>query len=648
MRWTASLVGLCGLLLASPPVSAEDAGIEVTANRKEIYLGESVILQVKASGSAAQGEPDLSAIPNCRVRLLGSQSASNYQITIINGRIQRQGFSGRIFTYEVTPQSAGDFTAGPVRVTASGQLYQDPGLRISVTGTEKQDFAIVEVSPSRDSVLLDEPFDITLTVHVRELGGRFSQVEPLDPTAPPHIDVPYLEARPIDGLKGPEVQPFLQSMLTSPERPSMTLNNYTVRQDPFDANNVFNFNMDDMFQEKPARFVLRHAPIDRDGVRYVAYRLTVTYQPSQEGNYTFGPVLLKGPIITGVDPEGHPVRRNVFAVGAAATVRVVPPPEQGQPTCFIGTMGTNLMVEATLDAQTCKVGDPLTLTLSVSGNVRTDKLVPPKLSLQADLTRDFTVYDDTVETVKKEGGRDYRFKLRPNRPGSIELPPIQVAYYDTSERGYRMVATRPLPLKVYRSEEFTGEQIIADTNRANELRNQAPLARLAIASLRADPQGAASESLIGDPRRLWIAGVGPLVFLFTWATRALAASFVRRVPVQRRRAAAKGAIAAMDRARKAAGRDPEQGRNAAFEALRAFVADRFDVPAAALTPDDARRLLAGVPVLAPHAGEFCRTMEWLFNAGYGTPAATAASVGEACERASAVLNALRSAEGNQV
>ena len=66
--------------------------------------------------------------------------------------------------------------------------------------------------------------------------------------------------------------------------------------------------------------------VEVDGQTYFEYRLELQYTPKEEGDYVFGPVTFKGFIPVSVDESGNADGRDIFAVGRAATVRVVPPP----------------------------------------------------------------------------------------------------------------------------------------------------------------------------------------------------------------------------------------------------------------------------------------------------------------------------------
>ena len=220
-------------LAAALPLVADDVTVKIEANRNQLYLGESFILQVNVSG-AGEAEPDLSQIKNSKVRSLGKQNISNFSISFVNGQITRQGFSGLIISYEITPLAAGPFRAGPVVVTVNGRRLTAEGPSLTVTDIEKQDLVKLAITSSSETVLIDEPFDITLTVLIKRLTGRFANAEPLFPDTPPILTIPWLAAEGIPGLNGPDINQLLNKLLIQNNRPGFAINDYTRQPDPFD------------------------------------------------------------------------------------------------------------------------------------------------------------------------------------------------------------------------------------------------------------------------------------------------------------------------------------------------------------------------------------------------------------------------------
>jgi len=599
---------LCLLFFILAPLSAFAAApsLEVNVSRDQIYLGESVLIEVKVGGADNPPPPDISALQNGKPELLGSQSSSHYSITIINGQMRREGFSGRTFTYKLTPVTEGRVVTGPITATVAGETLSATGPTVTVTGVTRQESVSIAVTASRDTVLVDEPFDIRLAVRIRRLPGRFSDTDPIFPNDPPRIESEFLNAKEIDGLKGPDYQHLLNDRLTPRNQPGFTINNYTVQADPFDFSAMMNP------QGIPARFKLERRAVEEAGKAYWEYGVTVPYSPLAEGSYTFGPVLFKGNVPARVDGNGNASGVSIFAVGPAAIVRVVPPPEADRPDSYIGAIGSNLVVEGTLDAQTCNVGDPLTLTLSLEGSVQMRNITPPKLSLQTSLLEHFEVYDDTVQTLKHDPVRQYAYTLRPRHPGSFELPPVEVSYYDVTTRRYHTTRTRPIPLKVRQAAEITAAQVIGgSTNQAIRLHRDEESA-MRPAGMRWETGGSIATPLLGPPFRLAVlAAIGPLLFCLSLFCVLLHRHWPAIRETRRRRTA-------FSRARAALKSTPPQDL---CSVLRGYLSDRFTLKTNSMTPSEARSLLVSRGIPAPLAQHFSDLMQHHFNASFETSTA---------------------------
>jgi len=628
--------------ISIPVILAATPTLSVKANRDRVYLGESFLLEVKVDGADNPGAPDLSAIRNGTTELLGSQSSSQYTVVIVNGQMRREGFSGRIFTYKVTPVAEGAITTGPITAMVNGAPITATGPVVSVTGVTQQDFVKAFVTASRATVLVDEPFDIQVTLRIKALPRPYQDSEPLFPADPPHLEAAFLNGQEIDGLKGPDFQRLLNEHLLRANQQGFTLNEYITQGDPFDFSQMLNM------QGRPARFRLDSKKVVQDGQGYWEYTLTVPYSPLTEGSYTFGPLLFKGSVPFEVKADGTANGRPIFAVGPAATVRVIPPPEENRPDSYIGAIGSNLVVEAALDAQTCNVGDPLKLTLTLSGAIQMRNITPPRLTLQPALLERFEIYDDSVQTVKQNEQRQYVYTIRPRQAGSFEMPPVEVSYYDVTLRRYRTVRSSSIPLKVRQATEITASQIIGvSTNAGSRMQRKMELA-MRPAGIRMGMAGAESASLMGNPRRVALyAGFGPAVFAMC-----LLGVWLRRQGPAFRRAQRQGQ--AFARARQALVdthpplRGPLRGGELKREipslegcpkggvgsagddehrvicsVLRQYLADRFDVQADALTPDEAESLLTVRGIPYDLAKRFSGLMQRHFDASFGSSSAGA-------------------------
>ena len=597
-----------GLASGDPPK------IEVKATRDQIYIGETFVLEIRISGVSNPPEPDLSQVRDCTVRYLGSQNQNTRQIVFINGRMRSEEFQGRLFAYELTPLKGGEFHAGPVRVTINGQTLVAEGTRVRVTAIERQEWADIEIGVSRTQVLLDEPFDVTLRIRLKALPLPHDRIEPLFPDRPPQLNASFLNPDPITGLKTPDIRQLLNARLVqNPNQPGWNINDYALSSDPFDFGS---FGMPSPFREsRKARFVFDRTSVTKDGRAYWQYEIKVSYTPQEEGTYVFGPAEFKGPVAVAVNAQGQGESRDVFAIGPACTVRVVPPPEENRPSSYVETLGSNLIAKALLDTSECKVGDPLQLTLLLTGEVRLDKIVPPKLGAITNLVRNFEVYDDTVQALKTEGGKQYTYTLRPLREGLLAIPPIEASYFHTGERRYVTVRTEPLNVLVAPSTEVTAAQIVGGrTNGQSDSRQNAAL--FTPAPLRTGPEGARSLSLWPEwhlATLLLLAG--PVLYALSTISMIVARRRRERAGAVRSAEALVRAVAGLRRALREA---PARQDEAIGNAFRSYLADRLDVPAAALTPGDARRLLSLAGADPAASSGFCAAFERVFSAGYSS------------------------------
>ncbi len=614
------LLILPALLLSAMALAENggDGGLALEANRDQLYLGESFILRVTVSGANQEIQPDLSRIKNCRIELLGGRDISRSSISIINGRVTKEVFQGYVLSYRITPFDAGLFQAGPVSVTLKGKTLAEQGPVVSVRDIAKQDMVRLSITSSRETVLTDEPFEVTLEILIRALDGKYSTVQPLFPDNPPNVDARWLSGAPVPGLESRDINEILNEYL-APRRDQagIGINGRTLRFDPFNFESLSGLR--GFFNEpQRAKYILNPRIVEVEEKSYVRYSISIAFTPREEGDFVFGPAVFKGIVPAEVNDAGQARGAEILAVGHACTVRVVPPPEEGRPRSFSGALGSNLVASASLDAAACNVGDPVRLTLSVSGDVRLDNMLPPKLTLQTNLLERFTIYDSTVESAKDGPSvRRFIYTLRPTKPGACEFPPVELSYYDTGERVYRTVRTDPIPVEIGRTQELTGAGIIGRPEQGAPAEERPDPAAAAPAPFSASPSGARAASLLGNPRLIGVvAGAGPILYAL-----ALLGRFVRgnrdtwRKGARRRRAMPEF-IARLRSARSDSTPHPDAARGEVCDAVRRYLSERLQRPSVACTPDDIRTRLLDAGVEEGLARRFSSAFGEIFDAGF--------------------------------
>lgn len=585
-RLLKSVAGLVFLFFPFIALFAADVTLKLSVSREKIYLGESFNLNIMVDGAdRSVPTPDLSALSRAEVQFLGTHSNTRSSISIINGRMTRESFEGRTFAYQITPKEKGRFKAGPVRVTIGGKTYVHEGAVIEVTGVEQQDFVLAKVVASSTSILVEEPFTVTLSVAVADLPEAFAKEnEPLFPNAPPHLSVDFLEInrQQESGLKGPDLNQLLNGLIDqSGRQPCFSINSYQSR-DMMNFGAIFD---DDPFKPRPIRFRL---PVTRkkiNGKSYREYTLTLSYTANKEGDFTFGPLTFKGNIIAGVNEARQAIPQEIYAIGPAVTVRVTPPPDEGRPDCFIGAVGRDVEAKAALDANTCKVGDPLTLTLEVTGGVSISNMRTPVLGLQPELTKDFRVYDENVKSETLPNGKRFTYQVRPLREGTLEFPPVKVGYYNSERRAYDILMTQPIPIQA----KATTQIATAAVPGARDTRTQEEQ-ELLPCGITVVPLASHNATLLPSAQTMLpLLCAGPLLCLLVL----LAAPFRRFVGGLRELNRTSGALR---RARSACRKAKTPG--ALSQAARCYLAERLGLASGtALTPGEACALLSsrGIP-----------------------------------------------------
>lgn len=601
------------------PFSAAAVSIETGVDPSDLYEGESVTLTLRISDFADGMEPDLSRIPAANVTLLGQRDESQSSITIINGQRKMIRFSGRLFQYRVTPERTGTFNLGPIGVAADGKtLTSVTGPAVTVRAIPAQDSVLAEIALSKSQVIIDEPFKVTLRIRVRRLSGAYADISPLPQQAPPSLDIPYLSMGDDSGLDHENIQDRLNSILVS-DGDAFFINNFTVGNSPFGG--LFG-------QSLQARFRPHRKPVTYNGIPYYEYTLPLEYTPRREGTFHFGPVIFKGQIFTYVTPAGEGRTEKIYAIGEAAEVRVTAPPTEGRPDTYIGAIGTNLVVSAALDAQTCFVGDPLMLTIDIGGNVRLDGITAPRLAGQKTLQRDFKIYEDTVQRESEDNRLRYRFTIRPARAGTFEFPPVAVSYYDSATSAYRTVYTEPIPIRANAVTEVQGDIVINTGNRSITLsaNDDDDASRYPPAPVEMTANLKATDRFFMPMLHLPLLLAGPLLALASLLLRLLRRHYPEYRAYRTRRSAAALAL----RHIRQAGNRPD-GQNAAdsdsdqagsrrsrdiAETLRGYLQAQCGDRVRAATPDECRGMLQSAGISHDLADRVTRFQERCAQAAF--------------------------------
>lgn len=142
-------------------------------------------------------------------------------------------------------------------------------------------------------------------------------------------------------------------------------------------------------------------------------------------------------------------REETHELQTDSTVIVaIDPPANGRPADYGGAVG-NLRVAARIDAAGSRVGDPMTLTVRVSGTGNVKLFPRPSVGLDwANIVKgDERVQVDTTAR-KIAGAKEFDWVLTPKVAGELDLPPIRYTYFNPETRRYETASTNPAHVRV--------------------------------------------------------------------------------------------------------------------------------------------------------------------------------------------------------
>ena len=403
-----------GFLVAPLLCAAADVSMDVQP--RALRAGEAAILSITVRGAQDAPVPTLPSLPSFQTSYVGTERSFT----------MGTGGTGSSITYrfQLVPLQAGKFTIGPFPYTVNGQTLTLPAVDIEVIAADANPaesnqpqqisdlvFAVLSASPS--SVYNQQVFDIYLSIYSRglNLSGEIS-----------------LMNMPSSGL--------------------------SLQQ----------------FQELPGtREVVRNQIYDVKRFQCKAQALTA-------GSFKLQPTIRIGIRVQdrrrSADPFqsafDDPFFDNVFGRSRTHPIDITPRPLEiivtdlptdGQPAGYGGAVGS-FAFDAFAKPSELAVGEPLTLTLRVSGIGNIDSITSPSIAAGDG----FKMYEpklvqSDVNPSQSEGLKVFEHVMIPRSTNVTEIPAVTFSFFDPSEKAYRTLPRGPFTLKVSAASNTTARMI---------------------------------------------------------------------------------------------------------------------------------------------------------------------------------------------
>ncbi len=196
------------------------------------------------------------------------------------------------------------------------------------------------------------------------------------------------------------------------------------------------------------------------GRSYTVYQVSTILYPTMSGNLSIGSATMTVPEESCMDwpstrncpgaflpPEdrGGADRFDYDTPSIRLTARPLPP---RPPDSFSGAVG-KFAIEAAVNKVTTTLGDPITLTLTISGEGNIEKLPSP----QWPETSGWRSFDESgshkadVLNGRLTGSKTFELLMIPEMPGEFDIPAIAYAYFDPDAEEYVTISTRPISVE---------------------------------------------------------------------------------------------------------------------------------------------------------------------------------------------------------
>ena len=383
-----------GFVLAATHAFA-DVSVVAYVDRNRIAFGESAALTVSVKGTQDGAQPSIPKVDGLAFDGPSTQTSFSF----VNGSTS----SSANYTYQVTPGRTGEFTIPAIEVKVGDKSYVTAPIKLvverSATQSDLSQALFARVLFPAKPVYLGETMPLQVLVYSR-------------------ADVP------LRGLSG------------------------------------FNYEADGLgFKFLPK---LKPGTQIVNGESFNVQVIEGAISPTRTGTLNFGPCILKAQLTVqkqgrgGGWPFGDSMfeqmmgrveTRDVPVTVDAVPIEVLPLPEEGQPADFAGAIG-QWNLDVTAKPTEVAVGDPITLTIRISGGGNIDTVPAPKLgSLD-----EFKTYDPTTKTTKDDlntlGERVIQQVLIAKSTDVKELPEVRLAYFDPVTKAYRTAVQSPVKLMV--------------------------------------------------------------------------------------------------------------------------------------------------------------------------------------------------------
>lgn len=497
---------------------AQQMAYDAVLEKSIVPKGEAVILNVRYKNCQPETPPELPQIDGLQIEYAGEGEQSSYHFG------GGQGISTRLITHRfiVKSEREGDFEIPPIESIIMGKSYKTNPLRLKVSkGVDYSQYAFVKLRHSKPSVYVGEVFP--LFVDVFDKGDRMDQ-----------CDFPSIPA-----------EGFIINNIRSPAQSRMSRGNTS---------------------QLSFGYLVRAIKTGELEIGPANVKVSLRFQ-NRSRRGLFGLF-------------DNSIRREVILNSEPLSIKVKPLPDD-KPEGFDAAVG-NFRMRFSASPTELSVGDPITLTLKISGRGALETLKMPSL----ESWEDFKQYQETAridysDEVGLMGTKTFEKVIIPNHAEIYELPEIAFSFFDPLEEDYKTLRQAATPIIVKPNLRSKSDPTMIAESPSMPLNLSTNLIHI---KPRLGHLSVARVTWLSQAWFLWLHCVPIFIWVFVFALGFLREAEARNPRAKRRKAVRKTTSKGLDQlARFASANQSEAFFALLFRLLQEQIGERLDLPASAIT-----------------------------------------------------------------
>jgi hypothetical protein len=416
--------------------------VQVVYQRGPYYVGEPTVVEVRVNG--LDGNSDIAVEtdgrPDESIAITGpqkSQSTSSFT-QIINGRVTSHESVNLRFIFQVVASKAGRYQVGPFSVKLGTEVQTVEAQEFEFVEPANDPNMELEVAFPRSTFYVGERVPLSIqwayTGDRHELQAAYSNLQIRSPI-------------------------FDQGTFEVPSPTSRTTLTISTAQ------GAMEIDADISTQRRG----------DRD---YVVVTGELIMVMDRAGTFKDIPFTCRTVRVTqwGRDLFGDLQPRSSQPTIASATPLsfvVKPLPIDGRPESFSGAVGRGFSIDVATNRSVVRVGDPITLEITVRGEGNLDQLSLPQLSSGGSLDASrFQLSSEVPAGVVQGSTKQFKVNVRIKDKDVDQLPAIPFSWFDPQQAKYVTTQSKPIALQVAESEIISAQDVVAGA--APDARNSEP------------------------------------------------------------------------------------------------------------------------------------------------------------------------------